>query len=51
MLNAFRDLLCSKLCRHNRRVPTPGLGINDGRQEMAPTMSLLLAWPLTHNLP
>ena len=22
MLNAFRYLLCSKLCQHNRRVPT-----------------------------
>ena len=23
MLNAFRYLLCSKLCQHNRRVPIP----------------------------
>jgi len=22
MLNAFRHLLCSKLCQHNRRVPS-----------------------------
>ena len=26
MLNAFSDLLCSKLCWHNRLVPTPGHG-------------------------
>ena len=24
MLNAFRYLLCSKLCQHNRRVPNVG---------------------------
>ena len=24
MLNAFSDLLCSKLCWHNRLIPSPG---------------------------
>ena len=26
MLNAFNDLLCSKLCWHNRLVPSPTIG-------------------------